>query len=328
MIIFSSKTFEKEIVHGIIRIGDKMKKLVSIFFSLINLIAIFLLIFIFSVHFLVREETVNKVSSRIYYLDLVNIEAGASEMKENFDSIYLSLKNAGVSNSHIQEFYEGNFFKKAVGKVIYTESNYLLFGGELKTYTLDELNSLSNKTISQMKDLMEEEKRVLSSTMVENNLKILSIENSIRSTINNASYSKIQLIRYIFSNPFKVILLCLILISIVCQYFLNKEKMFSYIFVPTILCCMMGLLISLFLPIFFIQFFSNPFLEMILYFYIKVFSNYLLYFSLILLSISIFYLMIHESMIERMKKHIRPRLKKIRSRKRYFGNQGVGDEME
>lgn len=294
------------------KIGDMMKKLFSILLAFVSSISIFLLIIIFSIQFLVSEKTISKIASKIHYLELVNIDEESSELKENYDSIYLSLKDAGISNFQIKKFYETDFFEKIATKVIYIESNYLLTGKALKTYTIDELNNLSSKTISQMNQLKKEEQALLTSTMQENNLKILTMENIIRSDINNITYSKLQVLRYFFSNTFKVILLCLIIISILLQYFLNKEKMFAYIFIPIIICCVIELVFSILLPSMFFRIISNSFLESILYFYVRDFSNYLLLISLILLIISAFYLMVHESIAEKMKKRIRPKIKKIK----------------
>lgn len=264
---------------------------------------------IINLNIIMKDKTINKVSSNINYINLVNIKMKENELKETYDSIYISLQQEGISKEQIKEIYKQDFLKKVTTKIIHTEINFLLTGNILKTYTINDLNNLIKKDIENM-NLHQEEKDKIVEVLIKNSPKILTIENIIRSNINNISMKKIKIIRYFLSYKFKVILLSIIIMAIILELIINKERLLSYIFIPTIICSLLELLISIFTPSIIMKSITNEFLENILYPYIKVFLNNLLFTSLIMLGISIIYLMMNEYIIKKEKRLIRPKIKK------------------
>lgn len=287
-----------------------MKKIVSIILAMIIFISLITLTTVLNINMLTKYETIHKISSKINYLDLVNIKTNKNDLQEIYDEIYLSFQEYNIPPETIKQFYNQEFFAKVTTKIIYTESNYFLTGKELKTYTLEELNNLAKENIHNIKKISKDEEELLNTLLERNNQRILTIENIIRSRINNMSYYKIKLIRYILDYKFKVILLCLMIISILLEYIINKEKLLPYIFIPTIICSVLELIISIFIPNIFSKTITNNFLEFLVYPYIKMFANNLLFTALLLLLISIFYLIINEKMTAKLKKIIKPKITK------------------
>ena len=289
-----------------------MKKVISIILSFIIFISLTTLTIILNINILTKYKTIDKISSKINYLDLVNIKGKQNDIQKNYDDIYLSYPENNINSDLITKIYNQKFAKDVTTKIIYTELNYLLTGKSEKTYTIDELNTLTSKNINNIKNLSDNDKQIINNIITDNNLKILTIENIIRGKINNISYYKLKIIRYVLDYKFKIILLCLIIISIILEYIINKEKLFPYIFVPTIICSILELLIAIFLPSILFNLISNEFLKTIIYYYLKEFSNNILFTGLSILFISIFYLIINEKIINSTKKVIKPKLKKIK----------------
>lgn len=286
-----------------------MKKLISGMLSLIIFISLIGLILIININGLLKYKTIEKVTSKIKYLDLVNIEMNENELKEAYDSIYISFQQEGMPGEIVDKVYEQDFFKKVMAKIIYIESNYLLTGNTLETYTIDELNKLIVKDINKLDNIDDNERKVIINIMSNNSSKILTMENIIRSNINNIAPLKIEFIRYVLGDKFKIILLSLIIIAILLLFFINREKVFPYIFIPTIICSVFFLVISIFTSNLLVSFISNEFLEGILYPFIKLFLGNLLFTALILLGVSIIYLMMNEMITVKEKSKIRPKIK-------------------
>jgi len=285
-----------------------MKKIISVLLSFIILITLIGLIFILNINNLLKFKTIDKVSSKIDYLNLVNINTEENELKDTYDSIYLFLQEEGLSSELITKIYQQDFFRKVTSKIIYIEVNYLLTGNIIKTYTGDELNNLFEEDVNKIKNLTDSERKKLESVM-RNTSEILTMENIIRSNINNIDTRRIELTRYILGDKFKVILLCLLIIAILLLFILNRERVFIYVFVPTIICSILLLCVSLFFTNVILQIISNKFVEVILYPFIKLFLDNLLFTSLIILGISIIYLIMNEIVINKEKRKIRPKIK-------------------
>lgn len=285
-----------------------MKKIISVLLSFIILITLIGLIFILNINNLLKFKTIDKVSSKIDYLNLVNINTEENELKDTYDSIYLFLQEEGLSSELITKIYQQDFFRKVTSKIIYIEVNYLLTGNIIKTYTGDELNNLFEEDVNKIKNLTDSERKKLESVM-RNISEILTMENIIRSNINNIDTRRIELTRYILGDKFKVILLCLLIIAILLLFILNRERVFIYVFVPTIICSILLLCVSLFFTNVILQIISNKFVEVILYPFIKLFLDNLLFTSLIILGISIIYLIMNEIVINKEKRKIRPKIK-------------------
>lgn len=288
-----------------------MKKVISIILSIIILISLLGLTIIININIIMKNKTISKVASNIKYIDLVNIKMKENELKETYDSIYISLQQEGISRENINKIYKQDFFEKITTKIIYTEVKFLLTGNISKTYTINDINNLIKKDIEKI-NLQQEEKEKIIKILNYNSSKILTIENIIRSNINNISPTKIKIVRYFLSYKFKVILLCLLIICILIELVLNKERLLPYIFIPTIICSFLELLISIFTPKSITTNIANKFLESILYPYIKIFLNNLLFTSLIILGISIIYLMVNESVMKKEKRRLKPKIKKKR----------------
>lgn len=288
-----------------------MKKIMSILLSFVILVSLLGLTMIININIIMKEKTISKVASNINYIDLVNLKMKENELKETYDSIYVSLQQEGITKEQINEIYKQDFFKKVTAKIIYTEVNFLLTGNIIKTYTINELNNLIKRDIKKLNLQQEEEEKIIK-ILSNNSSKILTMQNIIRSNINNISFQKVKIIRYLLSYKFKVILLCLIIISIILELIINKERLLSYIFVPTIVCSLIELLISIFIPKLIVKRITNEFLENILYPYIKIFLNNLLFTSLIILGTSIIYLMMNEYIIKKEKRIIKPKIKRKR----------------
>lgn len=288
-----------------------MKKVISIILSIIILISLLGLTIIININIIMKNNTISKVASNIKYIDLVNIKMKENELKETYDSIYISLQQEGISRENINKIYKQDFFEKITTKIIYTEVKFLLTGNISKTYTINDINNLIKKDIEKI-NLQQEEKEKIIKILNYNSSKILTIENIIRSNINNISPTKIKIVRYFLSYKFKVILLCLLIICILIELVLNKERLLPYIFIPTIICSFLELLISIFTPKSITTNIANKFLESILYPYIKIFLNNLLFTSLIILGISIIYLMVNESVMKKEKRRLKPKIKKKR----------------
>lgn len=285
-----------------------MKKIISVLLSFIILITLIGLIFILNINNLLKFKTIDKVSSKIDYLNLVNINTEENELKDTYDSIYLFLQEEGLSSELITKIYQQDFFRKVTSKIIYIEVNYLLTGNIIKTYTGDELNNLFEEDVNKIKNLTDSERKKLESVM-RNTSEILTMENIIRSNINNIDTRRIELTRYILGDKFKVILLCLLIIAILLLFILNRERVFIYVFVPTIICSILLLCVSLFFTNVILQIISNKFVEVILYPFIKLFLDNLLFTSLIILGISIIYLIMNEIVVNKEKRKIRPKIK-------------------
>lgn len=286
-----------------------MQKIISITLSFIILISLISLTIVINFNIMINSKTINKIASNINYLDLINIKMKENELKETYDSLYLSLQQGGISKETIEEVYKQDFFQKITAKIIDVESNYLLTGKNLKTYTITDLNRIIEEDIQKMSKLSEEEKQTIITILHHSSSKILTIENIIRSNINNISSNKLKIIHYLLSSKFKVILLCLIIISILLQLMINKEKLLPYIFIPTIICSILELFISIFTPHILFSNISNKFLQTILFPYLQYFLTNLLFISLILLGISVIYLMANESIVIKEKNKIKPKLK-------------------
>lgn len=286
-----------------------MKKIISIMLSITILMSLLGLTTIININIIMKDKTISKVASNIKYIDLVNIKMKENELKDAYDSIYIALQQEGISRKDINEIYKQDFFEKITTKIIYTEVNFLLTGNITKTYTTNEINNLIKKDIEKT-NIQSESKEKIINVLSNNSSKILTIENIIRSNINNVSPTKIKIVRYFLSNQFKVILLCVLIICILIELMLNKEKILPYIFVPTIICSIIELLISILTSKLIIANITNKFLESIIYPYIKSFLNNLLFTSLIILGISIIYLMMNESVIKKEKRVLKPKIKK------------------
>lgn len=291
-----------------------MRKIVSIFLTIIVFISVTFLTLILNINVLTSHYVIEDVSKSLDYLELVDIKGSSSKLNNYYNELYSSLQKNNVSQEMIDKIYKIGFFKEVTYKIIIDEISMIMgdsndriyIKGPHSMYTKGELDKLLDEEILKAKLVIDD--KTLNLIKKNNNI-IMEIEKSFRNSYSIVGNNKIAVIRYVLGYPFKIILICLITISIILLYLINKEKYLPYIFVPIILASFLTLVSSLFLKKIILYFVLDDFLLEFINPFIKIFTNNLLFSSLILLFISTVYLMIDEFISNMSKKKIKPKIK-------------------
>lgn len=277
-----------------------MKKLFSFILVAINFISLFLLCIIININMLTKEKNINKLTSKINYLDYVQVD-NTSEIKDIYDNIYLELKD-NVGSSEISTIYNSSYISFVTSKIISNGIEFLLYNKSYKTLTTRELNKEVNFNNTLIDDAV---KKI--------NYNFVTINNIVKYRISSISINKTNFIRFLFNPNTKVILLTLIILSIVILYLLNKEKVLKVIFVPTTLCGLFDVLVAIILPYFLKNIYKDEFVIDFLNVFIKEFVNKLFIYGIVIIFFSIIYLIINEKIEEKIKIVVKPKLKKIKN---------------
>ncbi len=288
-----------------------MKKVVTIFLAIIVFISVIFLTFILNINILTDSQVIKDIAKDLDYLELVDIKGNSSNLKDYYNELYSSLQKNDVSQEMISQIYEMDFFNIVTSSIIYNKIASILDMSNDKYYIRDPYHHFTKEELD---ILLDEEfnkngfndDKILD-LMKENNVNIIEIERVVGNGISMVIENNI--VRYMLGYPFKIILVCLITISIILLYLMNKEKYLPYIFVPVILSSFLVLVLSLFLKRIITYFVLDSFLLEFVNPFVKIFSNNLLFSSLILLFISAIYLMINEFISNMYKKKIKPKIK-------------------
>lgn len=291
-----------------------MRKLVSVFSAIIVFISVTFLTLILNINVLTSSYVIEDVTKSLDYLELVGIKGNFNQLKDYYNELYSSLQKNNVSQEMISKIYKTDFFNKVTSKIILNRINMVLSDPNDKLYIRDpypmynkeELDDLLDAEILKAKIVIDDKTLNL---IRENNNIIMEIEKLFSNNYSIFDNDKIAVIRYVLGYPFKIILICLIIILIIIMYLINKEKCLPYIFIPIILASFLTLVLSLFFSKILIYVILDDFLLEFINPFVKVFTNNLLFSSLILLFISIIYLMINEFISNRKKRKIKPKLK-------------------
>lgn len=288
-----------------------VKKVVTIFLAIIVFISVIFLTFILNINILTDSQVIKDIAKDLDYLELVDIKGNSSNLKDYYNELYSSLQKNDVSQEMISQIYEMDFFNIVTSSIIYNKIASILDMSNDKYYIRDPYHHFTKEELD---ILLDEEfnkngfndDKILD-LMKENNVNIIEIERVVGNGISMVIENNI--VRYMLGYPFKIILVCLITISIILLYLMNKEKYLPYIFVPVILSSFLVLVLSLFLKRIITYFVLDSFLLEFVNPFVKIFSNNLLFSSLILLFISAIYLMINEFISNMYKKKIKPKIK-------------------
>lgn len=291
-----------------------VRKLVSVFSAIIVFISVTFLTLILNINVLTSSYVIEDVTKSLDYLELVGIKGNFNQLKDYYNELYSSLQKNNVSQEMISKIYKTDFFNKVTSKIILNRINMVLSDPNDKLYIRDpypmynkeELDDLLDAEILKAKIVIDDKTLNL---IRENNNIIMEIEKLFSNNYSIFDNDKIAVIRYVLGYPFKIILICLIIILIIIMYLINKEKCLPYIFIPIILASFLTLVLSLFFNKIIIYVILDDFLLEFINPFVKVFTNNLLFSSLILLFISIIYLMINEFISNGRKRKIKPKLK-------------------
>ncbi len=287
-----------------------MKRLISLVLSFIIFLLLLILIIILNINSVTKYNTINNISKKVNYLNFIDIKSNKNEIRDNYNILYLSLEKANISKEIIEKIYKSDFFVEVTSHIIYKEFTYLKdpYNKKASIYSKQQLDRLVDYYVDKINDIDDPIKEEIKEIMKSNNNNIITIEAIIRKDIANTSLYKLKLLRYLLNLNVKIILLCLIIILMIVECLLNKEKLIPYIFVPTTLSSVFGLLIALFFKQIVISNVDEFSLNFIIP-YIELFSKNLMFTSILIIMISIIYLMINEYFVNKNKKIIRPKIK-------------------
>lgn len=288
-----------------------MKKIVSVSLSIVIFISVIVLTLILNINFMIDSNTIDKISKDLDYLGLVDIQGESSKIKNYYDDLYSLLQENDVSQETISKIYKTDFFNlvtslivsKGIDSILTVETDKYYFKDPNSSFTKEELDTLLEEELE--KAGINDDK--ILDLMKDNNSNIIKIEKVVRNGISMVIGNNI--VKYILSYPFKIILVCLTTILIIILYLMNKEKYLPYIFVPVILASILSLFLSLFLGKIIFYLVSDNFLLEFINPFVKPFTRNLLFSSLILLFISVIYLMINEGISNINKRIIKPKIK-------------------
>ena len=277
-----------------------MKKIISILFAIICFLSLLILTIVLNINLLTKHKNIVKQTKNINYIELVSLNTINTDNKEIYDEIYYSLQKSDLPLEKIIIFYESDYIKEVFKNIIYNSSNYLFYNKEYKKYNVNTLNKLADKKIKD-KELREQVKNI--------NYNFVNMENNIKYNIDSIDYNKIRILRYIMDNKFKVILLSLIMISIIIEIILNKEKIIPYIFTSSTICSIVDIIISISLSFIVTKNINNEFVLLFIKPFVEYFDRTLLITGLVMLIISTIYLMINQKIDNITKIVIKPRIK-------------------
>ena len=277
-----------------------MKKIISILFAIICFLSLLILTIVLNINLLTKNKNIVKQTKNINYIELVSLNTINTDNKEIYDEIYYSLQKSDLPLEKIIIFYESDYIKEVFKNIIYNSSNYLFYNKEYKKYNVNTLNKLADKKIKD-KELREQVKNI--------NYNFVNMENNIKYNIDSIDYNKIRILRYIMDNKFKVILLSLIMISIIIEIILNKEKIIPYIFTSSTICSIVDIIISISLSFIVTKNINNEFVLLFIKPFVEYFDRTLLITGLVMLIISTIYLMINQKIDNITKIVIKPRIK-------------------
>lgn len=276
-----------------------MKKFFSIIFGMIIFICLFVLTIIINLNFLFKEKTINNINKNMDYMSFVNVAGKKDNINNIIDSTYEVLIKSGMSYTDIKNAINSKYLKSVVSKIEVDEINYLFYGKKSNALSKNDLKNMQNKYIK-------DKKIILALNFL--NPSILEIERNINKNIDSIPNNNLKVVRYLFTNDFKIILLTLITISCVLIIIINKEKFIPYIFVPSCIVGIIELLIVLFADNYLYKYLSGLVYVFILPF-VKQFTGTLLKTSLIIMCISVFYLLISDNISEKSKVILKKRIK-------------------
>lgn len=274
-----------------------MRKFFSIVIAIIIFIAVLFLTLVLNINLLIRKDNINKIASNIDYLDLVNVE-GSNNIKDIYDDMYIEMEKNDVRYKDINSFYNSNYIKHVSSIIINDNVNYLLYGKK-NELTTSKLNKILDK------ELVNDSKKEIKKS----NYNFVNIDTNIRYFIDDIPTNINKIIRYIFGLNFKIILLAVLIISIIIEYILNREKSISYIFTSTLICGFIELLIAVFLKVGINYLISDLFYRLLLNSFSNNLVKMLIVTSGILILISIIYLGFNQIYEDKKKIIIKPRIK-------------------
>lgn len=285
-----------------------MKKFISIILSIMIFICLFLLTIILNINALFKKSNIRKINNSMDYTELVDIMGEKINVEKNFDNIYGKLLENKFTSMEITNLYNSKYIKEMVIKIETDNINYLLYKKEYKPVTTDDIgldiklngikdikgNDISSKITDSVKEII--------------NASFKESEENIKEEIDSIPSVYLKIIRYMFKNTFKVILVALILINCIILIMINKNKFIPYIFVPCMIVGIIEILIVFFLDNIIYKTLDN-FMYILMHPYVEYFTNKLLITSLIIMCISLFYLAIGDKIDEKSKVFLRKKLK-------------------
>lgn len=285
-----------------------MRKFISVILSIGIFISLFLLTIILNINSLFTESNIRKVNNSMDYTELVDIMGEKLNIEESFSNIYDKLLNNKFTSTEISSLYNSKYIKEIIIKIENDNINYLLYNKKYKTITVNDIG-LDIK-IDGVKDIKGNDISSKINSKITNmiNASFAGVENEVKDSIDSIPSIYLKIIRYMFKDTFKVILVALIAINCVLLIIINKSKSISYIFVPSMITGIAELLIVFFTDSILYKYLDN-FMYILMHPFADLFTNKLLITSLIIMCISIFYLAIGDRIEEKSKIFLKKKIK-------------------
>lgn len=287
-----------------------MKKFFSIIFGIVIFICLFALTIVLNISNTFKESNIRKINNGMDYTELVGL-MGVKNKSSDFNSLYGKLLDNKFTSMQISSLYNSEYVKKIVTRIEVDNINYLLYNKHYKSMTTDDIGF--DFKLENIKDFKGND---ISSDVNSKVNKIIDqsfalMEDSVKEDIDSIPANYLKIIRFMFTNNFKIIMICIIAINSVLLIIINRAKTIPYIFVPSTIVGIAELLIVFFLDSLLYKTLSSS-LYLILHPFADSFTNKLLITSLVIMCISIFYLAISDKIDSKTKVILR---KKIKSKK-------------
>ena len=277
-----------------------MKRLINIILSLVILIDILFLSITININLFSKNNNIKKINNKINYIELTNIEGKNFNTKNYYDNFYKDLVNEDINSSDIEKIYKSKTFKDSMYKIENDNLKYLLKRKDYQRLTTKELNNKFKKELNDEK---------LSNKVSKYTYELVNIEDEIKYNIDKVPTKYTNTLRYLLSTTFKIIILCTMIISIILIFFINKDKFIAYIFIPSLIVGIIDLILGLSIDTIMYNKLSK-FIYMLSKSFINNYITKLIFTSLIIILISLFYLSVYEKVESKFKVVLKSRIKK------------------
>ncbi len=277
-----------------------MKRLINIILSLVILIDILFLSITININLFSKNNNIKKINNKINYIELTNIEGKNFNTKNYYDNFYKDLVNEDINSSDIEKIYKSKTFKDSMYKIENDNLKYLLKRKDYQRLTTKELNNKFKKELNDEK---------LSNKVSKYTYELVNIEDEIKYNIDKVPTKYTNTLRYLISTTFKIIILCTMIISIILIFFINKDKFIAYIFIPSLIVGIIDLILGLSIDTIMYNKLSK-FIYMLSKSFINNYITKLIFTSLIIILISLFYLSVYEKVESKFKVVLKSRIKK------------------
>lgn len=261
-----------------------MKRFINFLFSLIIFVSLFLLTIVINLNFLFKGFNLKKINENIDYTELINLSGKNIGIENDLNNIYNNLILIKLDSKKIDEIYNSRYLKDSIYSIENSSINYLLYNKKYDALDENELNEISKKYSND--DDFNKAFPLFNKVLINFSMKA-------KESIDSIPSKYLKVIRFMFSNNFKIILITIITISCIILIFIDKEKFIPNIFVPTLILGILELFIVFFAPNLIYKY-LDEFIYVVINPYLSSFNRTLLITSLIIMIVSVIYLAIYD----------------------------------